>query len=111
MLVSVSNTGAIYLWYNPPTETWSAYAPGFEELEENIVYEEREDEFDLEDEEELTRRKQDEEEALVEIRPLPKKVNHLFADDDDDDDDDDLDENFIIPVRLELGLPDLESGD
>ena len=113
MLVSVSNTGAIYLWYNPPTETWSAYAPGFEELEENIVYEEREDEFDLEDEEELTRRKQDEEEAFVEIRPLPKKVNHLLNEgtNDESDEDDDCDENFIIPVRLELDLPDLDSGD
>lgn len=119
MLASVSNIGAVYLWFTPPTETWSAYAPGFEESEENIVYEEREDEFDLEDEEELTRRKQDEEEALVEIRPLPGRIKaatqlanatlHNF--DLEEDDDDDCDESFIIPVRLSLDLPDLESED
>jgi COMPASS component SWD1 len=129
MLASVSNTGSVNLWFTPPTESWSAYAPGFEELEENIVYEEREDEFDLEDEEELTRRKQDEEEAFVEIIPplkarLRQEVPLTLADgssnialgDQDDlseEEDDDCDEDFIIPVRLSLDeqLPELEGED
>ncbi|PWN48279.1 WD40 repeat-like protein [Violaceomyces palustris] len=67
MLASVSTSGAVYLWLTPVAEIWSAYAPGFEELEENVEYEEREDEFDLEDEDELSRRKNDEEEAMVDI--------------------------------------------
>lgn len=111
MLASASNTGSVNLWYTPPTEIWSAYAPGFEELEENIEYEEREDEFDLEDEEELTRRKQDEEEAFVEIRPSKGRTRDVnLLEDSFEDDDDDCDETFIIPVRLSLDelLPDLE---
>lgn len=47
LLASVSTSGNINIWFTPTKENWSAYAPGFEELEENVEYEEREDEFDL----------------------------------------------------------------
>lgn len=74
-LASIAASGDIYLWKTKWTEIWSAYAPGFEELEENVEYEEPEDEFDLvrvccssqEDENELSRKKQDEEEAVVNV--------------------------------------------
>ena len=35
------------MWIVTPKENWSAFAPGFEELEDNIEYEEREDEYDI----------------------------------------------------------------
>ncbi|KAI3620516.1 hypothetical protein CBS9595_002483 [Malassezia furfur] len=74
-IASIAASGDIYLWKTKWTEIWSAYAPGFEELEENVEYEEPEDEFDLvgvhcspqEDESELSRKKQDEEEAVVNV--------------------------------------------
>ena len=37
----------IHIWSIVPIENWGAFAPGFEELEENHEYEEREDEFDV----------------------------------------------------------------
>lgn len=124
MLASVSHTGAINIWFNPPTEIWSAYAPGFEELEENVVYEEREDEFDLEDDEEMSRRKQDEEEAHVDILSFGpqqterRRARHRAAPSEDVDQDglesatdDDDDESFVIPARLSLDLPDLDVED
>ncbi|WFD31838.1 chromatin binding protein [Malassezia sp. CBS 17886] len=66
-IVSIASSGDVHVWTTKATEIWSAYAPGFEELEENVEYEEREDEFDLEDVDALSRKKQDEEEAHVNI--------------------------------------------
>jgi hypothetical protein len=37
----------VNIWQTTVDESWSAFAPGFEELEENREYEEREDEFDI----------------------------------------------------------------
>lgn len=67
LLLSVSVSGPINIWFTPNAENWSAYAPGFEELEENIEYQEGEEEFDLEDEDEVSRRKQDQEEVDVDV--------------------------------------------
>ncbi|KII74352.1 Retinoblastoma-binding protein 5 [Thelohanellus kitauei] len=42
--------GRVSIWENITSETWSAYAPDFKDLEQNVIYEEREDEFDIDDE-------------------------------------------------------------
>lgn len=47
MIASVTSAGEINIWQTNPAEQWSAFAPGFEELEENREYLEREDEFDI----------------------------------------------------------------
>lgn len=76
------DSGRIYLWEATIPQKWSALAPDFVELEENEDYEEREDEFDLIDEEERTKRQ--EEEGIVEV----------FAKDEEEDG------TFVIPLRL-----------
>ncbi|KLO10157.1 WD40 repeat-like protein [Schizopora paradoxa] len=66
-IASTTNSGNILLWHCPAPERWGAFAGGFEEMDENVVYEEREDEFDIEDEAEITKRKQKEEDEYVDV--------------------------------------------
>ena len=47
VIASVSSLGDIHIWQTSSPDNWAAFAPGFEELEENVEYDEREDEFDI----------------------------------------------------------------
>lgn len=111
MIASVCTSGDVYLWKTHTIEVWSAYAPGFEELEENVEYEEREDEFDFADDD--ARRAGDASEAPVDIFsagpdahacvPQPRAV-HAFSTlspGAEHLDDDDVDAAFIIPPLLD----------
>jgi COMPASS component SWD1 len=46
-IASVTKHGNILIWHAPAPERWGAFAGGFEEVDENVMYEEREDEFDF----------------------------------------------------------------
>ncbi|KAG9128161.1 chromatin binding protein [Ceratobasidium sp. 392] len=91
MLCSVASSGLIHIWKTTYSENWSAFAPGFEELEENVEYQEREDEFDVEDEFDALRRKRLEEEFEVDIETVEpigvgKQANQTQSLGQDDDD-------------------------
>ncbi|PPR02510.1 hypothetical protein CVT26_011994, partial [Gymnopilus dilepis] len=66
-LASTTNQGNILIWHHPSPERWGAFAGGFEEVDENVEYEEREDEFDIEDEAVLHERKMKAEEEEIDI--------------------------------------------
>ncbi|KAJ3477680.1 hypothetical protein NLI96_g10297 [Meripilus lineatus] len=70
-IASTTNVGNVLIWHCPTPERWGAFAGGFEEVDENVEYEEREDEFDIEDEDELVRRKQAQEEQPVDVLTIP----------------------------------------
>ncbi|CAN6658083.1 COMPASS component Swd1p [Trichomonascus vanleenenianus] len=75
--------GYIYLFEPVTTQRWSALAPDFVELEDNVQYAEREDEFDIYDNEDEKQQKQAEDEDVDILTPL------------------DTDAPFIIPVTLD----------
>ncbi|KAG8743164.1 chromatin binding protein, partial [Ceratobasidium sp. 428] len=91
MMCSVASSGLIHIWKTTYSENWSAFAPGFEELEENVEYQEREDEFDVEDEFDALRRKRMEEEFEVDVETVEpigigKQADQAQSLEQDDDD-------------------------
>jgi COMPASS component SWD1 len=60
-------TGSVYLWSIITPQRWSALAPDFAEVEENVEYIEREDEFDIHPIEEIHKRRLDLEDEPVDV--------------------------------------------
>lgn len=98
VIASAAAHGSIYIWATNHQENWSAFAPDFKELDENVEYEEREDEFDIiETIDELIRQHKEEEDVDIDVTTVDK-VKILQSDDDE--------ELFYLPTH-----PDKESVD
>ncbi|RMZ04559.1 hypothetical protein D0864_02707 [Hortaea werneckii] len=60
-------SGRIYFWGVQAPQRWSALAPDFAEVEENVEYVEKEDEFDIHPEEEVRKRQLENEDEEVDV--------------------------------------------
>ena len=79
------------MWSIVTPQRWSALAPDFAEVEENVEYIEREDEFDIHPIEEIHKRRLDLEDEAVDVLTIePAKSEHE-------------EESFSMPVLLDVG--------
>ncbi|PRP80761.1 hypothetical protein PROFUN_11501 [Planoprotostelium fungivorum] len=95
IIVSISHPGIVYVWASNYTENWSAFAPNFKELEENEEYIEREEEFDIVEEEESQPKKKQrgaDEQESVDILTVDK-ISYFSSEDEDD--------LLCIPIRIQ----------
>ncbi|POS85979.1 WD40 repeat-like protein [Erysiphe pulchra] len=84
-------TGRIHTWSIIPQQRWSALAPDFVEVEENVEYVEREDEFDIHPKEEIHKRRldlEDEEVDVLTVGPMKQTVQ--------------IGDGWEMPVQLDI---------
>lgn len=86
IITSVAS-GVVSIWAQNQVENWSAYAPDFKELDENVEYDERESEFDVEDEDKEVQETKGpfEEDIEVDITTVEPVAAFLSSDEDEDD--------------------------
>lgn len=81
----------MYLWSIVTPQRWSALAPDFAEVEENVEYIEVEDEFDIHPIEEIHKRRLDLEDETVDVLTIEPAKSELET------------ETFKMPVLLNVG--------
>lgn len=84
-------SGIIHVWSIVSPQRWSALAPDFAEVEENVEYIEREDEFDIYPEDELRKRRLDLEDEDVDVITVAPIKGQLMEEE----------EQFRMPVVLD----------
>jgi COMPASS component SWD1 len=97
------DSGRVWLWSILQPQRWSALAPDFVEVEENVEYIEREDEFDIQPLEELHKRRlnaEDEEVDVLTVDPVKTSATEFGPATGDAE--------FRMPVLLDIEASDSE---
>lgn len=69
-IIASISSGVVSVWAQNQVENWSAFAPDFKELDENVEYEEWESEFDLSDEDRSVKQDDEKEDEDLEVNLL-----------------------------------------
>uniref|UniRef100_A0A914KNA6 Uncharacterized protein n=1 Tax=Meloidogyne incognita TaxID=6306 RepID=A0A914KNA6_MELIC len=119
VIISVSaGTGSVTVWTQAHVENWSAFAPDFTELEENLKYVEKEGEFDTFDEDASdngmeNEKKEEEEMEILDVTTI-EAPDYLQSSDEEELEDFSTDlENgkslWFVPVVPEIDLVEEET--
>jgi COMPASS component SWD1 len=84
------DTGRIYLWSIISPQRWSALAPDFVEVEENVEYMETEEEFDIHPHAEIHQRRLDQEDEEIDALTVDPSKGVVEED------------HFRMPVFLDM---------
>ncbi|CAL8147087.1 unnamed protein product [Orchesella dallaii] len=110
-IVASISGGVVSIWAQRAVENWSAFQPNFKELDENVEYEEKESEFDVEDEdkEKFERKKEDavdDDELEVDVTTCEPIGGYVCSDDEEGDEKDYL---MFIPIAPDV-IPDVDEN-
>ena len=104
-IVASISSGIISLWAQQQVENWSAFAPDFKELDENVDYEERESEFDKEDEDRSVNGEENEElDIEVDVDVTSKIPVAAYCSSDEEDEDKNA--LLFLPIAPEVEEPE-----
>ncbi|KAI9820132.1 MAG: chromatin binding protein [Thelocarpon impressellum] len=109
-------SGRIYLWSINTPQRWSALAPDFAEVEENVEYVEREDEFDIHPIAVIQKRRLDREDEDVDVLTIEPVKGGEWDDDEEEGQHDDgqaptgrgQGSAFRMPVLLDVSESEIE---
>ncbi|XP_019624314.1 PREDICTED: retinoblastoma-binding protein 5 homolog [Branchiostoma belcheri] len=103
IIASVSS-GVVSVWAQNQVENWSAFAPDFKELDENVEYDEHESEFDIEDDDKSVEEKEGPEEEDEEVDVTTVDAIAAFCSSDEEDDNDNS--LLYLPITPEVDDPE-----
>lgn len=104
-IITSISSGVVSIWAQNQVENWSAFAPDFKELDENVEYEERESEFDVTDEDKsinLEGENEHDEETEVDVTTC-EPVAAFCSSDEEGDGDSML---LFLPIAPEIEDPE-----
>ncbi|KAH8295629.1 hypothetical protein KR018_000555, partial [Drosophila ironensis] len=106
-IIASISSGLVSIWAQNQVENWSAFAPDFKELDENVEYEERESEFDIADDDksvDLNADAQQDEEIEVDVQKVEPVAAFCSSDEEGED------ENALQFLPMAPEVEDPEEG-
>ncbi|XKL61376.1 hypothetical protein PGB90_008433 [Kerria lacca] len=103
-IIASISSGVVSIWAQNQVENWSAFAPDFKELDENVEYEERESEFDLSDEDKSVTAGPETKDEDTEIDVTTIENIPAFCSSDEENEDDNVLQ--FLPIAPEVEDPE-----